>query len=526
MAPVTRRTLLAASGAGAAVALVGARPAVAGFSSNPFQLGSASGDPTTDSVILWTRLAPKPTASDSGMAGQPDSIPVHWRVAETYQDVQSDATSLYHGNVAALKRDSWSVHLDVKTALGGGPLKPNTTYHYQLSLPDQSYRAWIGQTRTAPTASTTVNANFAVVTCQSAATSAAVNDGPSYWHGYTHLQDNPVHFVIHLGDYIYREGHENTVPTGTCTELWQYRARWGWYLSRDAIQRVRRLNPMYAVPDDHEVYNDYQGANIRPRFGEGTDWQLERFNQGMQAYWENMPVRAPRPAAIPGEDKVRCQISRIGLNWGTTLDLSLLDTRQFRTDPSATSPTLLGTKQLAATLQWIQQSQATWTALGLTTPLTAYYTSPGVPAPAREWRAYPAERDQITAALAAKRNPVAVAGDVHCPFVSRVTRSNDPGDPNYVATEFSAPPMSSYTGTDWEVRRDANPDVYLWMGLRADGTSRPQPQPLKGYLRCTATPSTFYTNFYGTHQTQYATGQVTSVARFRTSDGVIGAVPY
>src|SRR5688572_3073541 len=46
--------------------------------SNPFTLGVASGDPTPDGIVLWTRLAPKP--SEIGTLGR-RAIPVGWRVA-------------------------------------------------------------------------------------------------------------------------------------------------------------------------------------------------------------------------------------------------------------------------------------------------------------------------------------------------------------------------------------------------------------------------------------------------------------
>ena len=39
------------------------------FSSNPFTLGVASGDPLPDSVVLWTRLAPEPLAVDARCTG-------------------------------------------------------------------------------------------------------------------------------------------------------------------------------------------------------------------------------------------------------------------------------------------------------------------------------------------------------------------------------------------------------------------------------------------------------------------------
>ena len=48
------------------------------FSTNPFTLGVASGDPTPDGIVLWTRLAPDP-ADTAGMGNAP--VAVAWRVA-------------------------------------------------------------------------------------------------------------------------------------------------------------------------------------------------------------------------------------------------------------------------------------------------------------------------------------------------------------------------------------------------------------------------------------------------------------
>ena len=72
---VSRRTLL-----GGAVALTGAAVALRApwvadatappATASPFTLGVASGDPTPDGVVLWTRLAPDPLAPD-GRGGMP-----------------------------------------------------------------------------------------------------------------------------------------------------------------------------------------------------------------------------------------------------------------------------------------------------------------------------------------------------------------------------------------------------------------------------------------------------------------------
>src|SRR6218665_3410041 len=45
----------------------------------PFKLGVASGDPTADGFVLWTRLAPDPL-NGGGMPS--DAVKVQWQVSE------------------------------------------------------------------------------------------------------------------------------------------------------------------------------------------------------------------------------------------------------------------------------------------------------------------------------------------------------------------------------------------------------------------------------------------------------------
>ena len=67
---VTRRLVLAYGATLAALPLIASRTEAADrrvtFSSNPFSLGVASGDPDSNSVVLWTKLAPDPTSPDGG----------------------------------------------------------------------------------------------------------------------------------------------------------------------------------------------------------------------------------------------------------------------------------------------------------------------------------------------------------------------------------------------------------------------------------------------------------------------------
>ena len=53
------------------------------FDAYPFTLGVASGYPTPDGFVLWTRLAPRPLEPGGGLA--PGAVPLRWEVAEDEQ---------------------------------------------------------------------------------------------------------------------------------------------------------------------------------------------------------------------------------------------------------------------------------------------------------------------------------------------------------------------------------------------------------------------------------------------------------
>jgi alkaline phosphatase D len=78
---VSRRRFVQGAAAASALALLpaGRLAAQVRFGSQPFQLGVASGDPTPDGFVLWTRLLPEP--HEPGQLGQV-IFEVEWEVAE------------------------------------------------------------------------------------------------------------------------------------------------------------------------------------------------------------------------------------------------------------------------------------------------------------------------------------------------------------------------------------------------------------------------------------------------------------
>ncbi|NEE50051.1 alkaline phosphatase, partial [Streptomyces sp. SID8455] len=84
-----RRRLLTGAGAAAALAFTMNLPAAGTASAaeldarriaeDPFTLGVASGDPLPGSVLIWTRLAPRPYEPGGGLPA--DRVQVSWELA-------------------------------------------------------------------------------------------------------------------------------------------------------------------------------------------------------------------------------------------------------------------------------------------------------------------------------------------------------------------------------------------------------------------------------------------------------------
>jgi alkaline phosphatase D len=109
--------------------------AASSFGDNPFTLGVASGDPTPDGIVLWTRLAPDPV--DPFRLGR-RSIPVGWRVATD----SGMRHVVARGTARAEAELAHSVHVEV------GGLRPGRDYFYQFDVRQEE--SAVGHFRTLP----------------------------------------------------------------------------------------------------------------------------------------------------------------------------------------------------------------------------------------------------------------------------------------------------------------------------------------------------------------------------------------
>ncbi len=477
-----RRRFLTVTGAAAALAFSVNLPAAgaasaaeldaAKISEDPFTLGVASGDPLPDSVLLWTRLAPKPYQADSGLPAQ--RISVQWEVArdERFRRVVRRGTATAHPEF------HHTVHVEV------GHLDAGREYYYRFRA--GRFVSETGRTRTAPAQGSRTSAlTLAAVSCQ------AYHDG--YYTAYRHLAQDDVDVVFHLGDYLYEYavsavgGHRNytdvTLPDFFNKEtvtLEDYRLRYALYKTDPDLRAAHAAHPFVVTWDDHETENNYAGDT--PENSVPPEEFLLRRAAAYRAYWENQPLRSPqRP---DGSDM---QLYR-RLHWGRLAQFDILDTRQYRSDqaygdgwqysgPESEDPsrTMTGATQERWLLNGWRKSRAVWNVVPQQVTFSERRNATGdtYKLSMDSWDGYPASRERILAGADAAgiENLMVLTGDVHVHYAFDIKRDFADRASRTVGTEIVTTSISSgRDGSDkpanWDTYMTANPHMKFYNGRR------------------------------------------------------------
>ncbi len=408
--------------------------------SDPFTLGVASGDPDATGVVLWTRLAPDPLRGD-GTGGMPadllaSDIPVTWEASRE----ASFATVEHSGTASAIAEYAHSVHATVEL--------PQGTWFYRFRVGDHT--SPVGTTRPAPPPGTpTAQVRIATASCQHYET--------GFYAAYADVAAAQPDAVVFLGDYIY-EGAGAEVGgdrvrshvTPEPTTLAGYRDRYALYKSDPHLQAAHAACPWFVVWDDHEVENNYAGLTPQdPADAEGFG---QRRLEAYQAWWEHMPVRLGPP--LPTD--LSYPIYRAA-RWGDLVGLTLLDTRQYRTDQAcgdvalslepacpeinSEARTLTGDNQEAFLERTMGNLGTVWNVIGQQVVMTDL-TLDGAVLNYDQWDGYPANRERIFAQLeaAAVPNVVVLTGDIHLAGVGLLRSTPDvaPLGVEFVTTSISS----------------------------------------------------------------------------------------
>ncbi|MER7079343.1 alkaline phosphatase D [Saccharopolyspora kobensis] len=413
---------------------------------DPFTLGIASGDPLPDGVVLWTRLAPKPTADD-GLGGMPDKVvPVQWEVAEDEQF----SKIVQSGEAQAAPELGHSVHVELEG------LRPGAEYFYRFRAEGEI--SPVGRTRTAPAPDALDELTMCFASC--------AHYGEGYFTAYRRMAEDDPHLILHLGDYQYEypakaEDVREVLGPETRT-LANYRQRHGQYKTDPDLQLAHATAPWVVVWDDHEVENNW--ADEVPE--KPDDGFLDRRKVAFQAYYENMPLRST--AKPSGTD---LQLYR-RLRWGSLVNFHMLDTRQYRddqacgdgwqsgcTDREDPDRSITGAEQEKWLLDGFRDTTARWDVLGQQVFFSRLDRGIGDEEKYSmdSWDGYVANRDRIADAMAdsAVRNGVVLTGDVHRHWAAEIKRTHDEPDSPAVGTEFVTTSVTSGgDGND-----DGNEDV-------------------------------------------------------------------
>lgn len=511
---LSRRSALLGAGVALGAGLVGAAPAQAAGRHRqpalpaPFTLGVASGDPTADGVVLWTRLAPDPLAPD-GSGGMPNRpVPVQWQIAED----SAFRKVVRAGNELAIPETAHSVHVE----LSG--LRPRADYFFRFRA--GSELSPVGRTRTAPAPGSRIDRfSFAFASCQSRP------DG--FYNAYADMAGQDLDVVAFLGDYIYEGPAQGTIgrghlPAAEISSLADYRVRHAQYRSDPDLQTAHAAFPWMMAFDDHEVENNWAAAISEIDAEPDQDPQvfLARRARAFQAYYEHMPLRS---AQRPSGPDIRAHRR---LTFGDLVDFYLLDTRQYRSDQvpdvqrGDPNRTILGPEQRAWLLAQTAGPTARWNVLAQQVFFAQrdFTAGPGTRFSDDAWDNYLVERNAVRDHLTAHAtNPVVITGDVHASYVCDVKADFDNPGSATVATELVGTSISSGGNG---VEQNAGDAVQLAENPHIKFINRK-----RGYVRNTITPTEWTADYriVDTVTTRGATGQTR--ATFTIENGIPGATP-
>lgn len=257
---------------------------------NYFPQSVMSGDPTPDSVILWTRLV------DGN-----DFLKATLQVSTSETDFSN---VVYEGelDVSPLTGNCLKVRVT--------GLTEHTYYYYRFVYVKNGvqHSSKVGRTKTAPLSNADVDVKFAFVSCQDYL--------GRYYNTYLSiLEQDDLDFVLHLGDYIYETDGDSSFQDTTgerqltfrdsdgaldigvgpsaykaAQSVDNYRQLYETYRSDPVLQEVHERFPLISIWDDHEFSDDSWQTNATYNDGAAGEDQLQRKKNSEQVYFEFMPI--------------------------------------------------------------------------------------------------------------------------------------------------------------------------------------------------------------------------------------------
>lgn len=403
-----------------------------------FTHGVASGDPTADGAVLWTRVVDRRSPTEP--------VDVTCVVASRSADGEAEASVAKISAASSVDRDH-TVHLVVDG------LEAGRSYTYWFEAGGQESPR--GGFRTLPTEPTSLT--LGVVSC------AKYNAG--VFNVYRRVAERrDLDLVVHLGDYIYEAADQpprsqtpgagigrTFDPLHECRTLADYRRRYGQYRSDPDLQALHRAHAVFATLDDHELAdNAWAGGAEEHRDDEHGPWS-QRLHDALTAWEEWTPSRC-RP--VSGGDPIYR-----ALPVGSLATIVLLETRLHRTAPKEPDPQRrqqLGDDQLAWLADIAGRGATGWLVVGVPSVLTPLWSDeldaeavsalrtlklaePTEGAFHDLWDTYACERARLLAILdRARAGRLVLSGDVHVSLSAQLDHEGQP-----VAREWTTASVTS-----------------------------------------------------------------------------------
>ncbi|MCP3980732.1 MAG: hypothetical protein GY716_15630 [bacterium] len=256
-----------------------------------FPDGVASGEVTATSALLWTRVTSR----------LPQRV-------EVSTEPDFDGRRAFKAIVRPGAKDDYTVRT---TATG---LAPETTYYFRWrSGPVISP---VGSFRTAPAPDSAADVRFVYTGDSDGAQFPLFGNAFDVLDGVRFEQPD---FWIYLGDTVYSDSSLRTALglSPAAVTLDEYRETYRMNRAIPALPELMRSTSTFAIWDDHEVHNDYDGQTVDPA----------RYANGRQAFLEHMPLLDS--GLLEDETCVGDPLFSV-FHWGSELDLIVLDERSCR----------------------------------------------------------------------------------------------------------------------------------------------------------------------------------------------------
>jgi alkaline phosphatase D len=258
-----------------------------------FTHGVASGDVTSTSAILWTRVDRRTSVK-----------------VEVWDDPSLTGQKVFQ---ATEPQTSSAGDFTIKVEATG--LQPDTTYYYRFRHGDEAGGSvsQVGTFKTAPDPGAAASVKF-TYTGDSDGTKVAGNPAYNNFEVLNAARLENADFFVYLGDTIYADSSFRPAPA---TTLDDYHAAYRLNRTYPNLTELLKSTSTYAQPDDHEVFNDYAGQTV----------DASRYAAGIGAFLHYMPLR--ETGLLNDSTCAGSPLFRV-FHWGTLVDVIILDERSCR----------------------------------------------------------------------------------------------------------------------------------------------------------------------------------------------------